>query len=71
MSKKILLKARNLCKTYSSGSEHFHAIKNGVLSTSLNISMDVIDGSYNDLGYKAIKGRNPEGQNEIALAALI
>ena len=28
MEKEILIRAQNLCKTYSTGSEHFHAIKN-------------------------------------------
>ena len=28
MEKEILIRAQNLCKTYSTGSEQFHAIKN-------------------------------------------
>ncbi len=38
MSKKLLLKARNLCKTYSSGSEHFHAIR--------NLDLEIYEGDF-------------------------
>lgn len=34
---------------------------------SLNISISVVEGSYDDLGYENIIGRNPSHKNEIAI----
>ncbi len=34
---------------------------------SMNVSVYVIDGSYDEVGYTAIKGRNPQHKNEISL----
>ncbi len=36
-------------------------------NSSLNLSIDVIDGSFDELGYAVIKGHNPVNKNEIAL----
>ncbi|MGE6514644.1 ABC transporter ATP-binding protein [Lysinibacillus sphaericus] len=38
MEKEVLIHARNLCKTYSTGSEQYHAIK--------NIDLDIFDGDF-------------------------
>ncbi|OWR31440.1 ABC transporter ATP-binding protein [Saccharibacillus sp. O23] len=38
MNKPIILRASNLCKTYSTGSEQFHAIK--------NLNLDVYEGDF-------------------------
>lgn len=34
---------------------------------TLNINIDIIDGSYDDMGAAVMQGRNPVNQNEIAL----
>lgn len=36
--KKVILKAKNLCKTYSTGSEQFHAIR--------NLDLDIYEGEF-------------------------
>lgn len=38
MEKEILIRAQNLCKTYSTGSEQFHAIK--------NMNVDIYKGDF-------------------------
>lgn len=38
MTKEIIIQAKNLCKTYSSGSEQFHAIK--------NVDIEIYDGDF-------------------------
>lgn len=36
-------------------------------SQSMSISLSVVDGSYDDIGYRTIMGNNPRHKNEIAL----
>lgn len=38
MSKKVIIHANNLCKTYSTGSEQFHALR--------NLDLDIYDGDF-------------------------
>ncbi|WP_340387667.1 ABC transporter ATP-binding protein [Paenibacillus sp. FSL E2-0151] len=38
MSKKVIIRAQNLCKTYNSGSEQHHAI--------LNVDLDIYEGEF-------------------------
>ena len=38
MEKEVLIRATNLCKTYSTGSEHYHAIK--------NVDIDIYNGDF-------------------------
>ncbi len=38
MSKKVIFQAKNLCKTYSTGNEQYHAIK--------NLSLDIFEGDF-------------------------
>lgn len=38
MSKKVIIRAQNLCKTYNSGSEQHHAIR--------NIDLDIYEGEF-------------------------
>ncbi len=52
---------------YSGTTGIFRSQKEGALSSSTYINLDVLDGSYEELGYTVLKGRNPENKNEIAL----
>lgn len=38
MSKKAIIHAKNLCKTYSTGSEQFHALR--------NLDLDIYEGDF-------------------------
>ncbi|WP_339298210.1 ABC transporter ATP-binding protein [Paenibacillus sp. FSL R5-0623] len=38
MSKKVIIRAQNLCKTYNSGSEQYHAIR--------NVDLDIYEGEF-------------------------
>ncbi|HBJ02847.1 MAG TPA: ABC transporter ATP-binding protein, partial [Lysinibacillus sp.] len=38
MEKEVLIQAQNVCKTYSTGSEQFHAIK--------NMNIDIYKGDF-------------------------
>lgn len=37
------------------------------VNPSISLSLGVLDGSYEDLGFETLKGSNPERENEIAL----
>ncbi|KQO15708.1 hypothetical protein ASF12_27175 [Paenibacillus sp. Leaf72] len=51
MTKQAIIRARNLCKTYSTGGEQYHAIR--------NVDLDIYEGEFTVIMGNFGSGKSP------------